>query len=806
MVNDLPEIPVTEGPSKNAETTPEIQAHAGLPEIPVVSNKPPTKSLMPHYNGAEVRQHLAGWSSDLWQGWKQLSDHPLGSLIQAAGAPQRLEGAIAENIHNKSSFHDSLNHVNDLVWHPSDEKVQKARSALQSGLGLANDADIDTMINGRNWHALNQLKPYVKNALKTVNNVATDTIGDPFAVISDAATGLRDLGVIKEVPPVTTMIHHAAVAAVHNPATRPLLHAGANTSRLIAGHVYNHLAAHGAGPTFAHIKQAVQGSKNMASNAHQTLEDVFVTRPDLLRAGLTHEGRDVRIQLENAQRVAKHKDFTADEAVVHDADASVARFQEYAQNHGPTGTSSLKDSDFTNENLPVPKSRVKEWEKKITNKMYPKGIRDGLKRGDKEGLQQRADLVNERLTKLRPQLDEAFRKSRSNKLDNIRELDPDERKEFFYYVRDQVHDNELARKSGEVFSQKEGKSLGKKDIDWGKYRAPEDKLIKDIARRTKRMSDVGRAGIELNPLPHGVSNVGTLSALGGGLNAMTHGVAHMVRPIDHAVKGRLDSMGAGTPDYIGGHAQNYFPGYAEAVNSMSGLLGKMEHGWRAGLLDHLDHVLGPSAPGSKEEYLKGALINKKLGDYTNQSAFVKFFGALGGPFVAYHLGILPKAVIDSVKNNPINYLTVGRLRDQNQKNREGADMNELTSGDPVTESAKGAFNPVGYALSSSALPFLWTAGNELANDWQHPSKTGETWDKGLLNIAETHIAPLGMAMGTAENVQGKSFAGQDMTLTDHLAAAIMGALNQHIHHFPSQRTEKADERFTSKHAFEWLPQ
>jgi hypothetical protein len=387
-------------------------------------------------------------------------------------------------------------------------------------------------------------------------------------------------------------------------------------------------------------------------------------------------------------------------------------------------------------------------------------------------------------------------------------MTPDERLEAFRHIRDNIHDNELARKSNDVFSpHAPGKSLTKAgSINWSKYKPPDDKFLKDFARYTKSMSDMGRAGIELNPLPHGISNVGTLSALGGGLNAMTHGVAHMVRPIDHVVKGRLDSMGAGTPEYIGGHAPNYFPGYAEATNAMSGLLGKMEHGWRAGLLDHLDHVLGPSAPGSKEEYLKGALINKKLGDYTNQSAFVKFFSAIGGPFVAYHLGILPKAVIDSVKNNPINYLTVARLRDQNQKNREGSYMDELSSGDPVTESAKAIFDPVGYTMSSSSLPLLWTAGSRLANDWQHPSKTGETWDKGLLDIAETHLAPLGMATGTAENVQGKSFAGQDMTLTDHLAAAIMGALNQHIHHFPSKKVEKADERFTKKHAFEWLPQ
>jgi hypothetical protein len=741
----LPEIPIVEPKAPPKQE--------GLPEIPVVSNKP-----MIHYNGAEVRSHLAEWATNTHRAFDELTTKPFDSILSIGGALQRVEGGVAENITAHRNFHDSLDHVSDLVWHPTEEKVQKARAQLQHNLGLANDADIDTMIHGRNWHMLNGLKPYVKNALKTVNNVATDTIGDPFAIGGDIATGLRDLGVIKEVPPVSTVIHHAAVAAVNNPATRPLLHAGANTSRLVAGHVHNLLVAHGAGPAFAHLKQAVQGTKNMASNAHQILENVFVTRPDLLRAGLTHEGRDVRIQLENAQRVAKHKDFVEDSAVVNDANASVRRYAQYVHAHG-----SVRRSDAAKAVLPTT----------LHSAEAPTGS----------------------LTK-------------SYTTQEIRAMTPDERLEAFKHIRDNIHDNELARKSHEVFSpHAPGKSLTKAgNIDWGKYRAPKDKFLKDLTRRTKKISDIGRAGIELNPLPHGISNVGTLSALGGGLNAMTHGVAHMIRPIDHVVKGRLDAMGSGTPEYIGGHTPNYLPGYAEAVNSMSGLLGKMEHGWRAGLLDHLDHVLGPSAPGSKEEYLKGALINKKLGDYTSQAAFARFFAAIGGPFSMYHNGILPKAVIDSVKNNPINWLTVARLRDQNQKNREGAAMDELTSGDPVTESAKAVFNPIGYALSSSALPFLWTAGNRLANDWAHPSKTGETWDKGLLNIAAEHFAPLGLAMGTAENVQGKSFAGQDMTLTDHLAAAIMGALNQHIHHFPSQRVEKADERFTSRHAFEWLPQ
>jgi hypothetical protein len=254
------------------------------------------------------------------------------------------------------------------------------------------------------------------------------------------------------------------------------------------------------------------------------------------------------------------------------------------------------------------------------------------------------------------------------------------------------------------------------------------------------------------------------------------------------------------PDYIGSHTANLFPGYKEAANAMSHVLGQMEYGWRAGMLEHLDHVLGPSEAGSKAEYMKMALINKKLGDYHNLTAFARAFASYGGPYVAYKLGVLPKAVLDSVLHNPINFETVARTQGQVQQNRQGAKQDKLSSSDPVSESGELSTNPVGYLVNTATMGLL-KDGMELANDWSNAAETHETFDQGVLKILENHIAPLGLAAGAIENIQGKSFAGQPMTFADHMMAVIMGSLNAHIHNFPSEKAERKNEKFISKHAF-----
>ena len=109
-------------------------------------------------------------------------------------------------------------------------------------------------------------------------------------------------------------------------------------------------------------------------------------------------------------------------------------------------------------------------------------------------------------------------------------------------------------------------------------------------------------------------------------------------------------------------------------------------------------------------------------------------------------------------------------------------------------------NPFGY-IANTALMGVMKDGFELANDWENPSETHETFDQGIAKVAQNHLAPLGAVSGAMENIQGKSFSGQPMSFADHMTAVIMGALNAHIHKFPSRKAKIKNERYISKHAF-----
>jgi hypothetical protein len=740
----LPEIPVA---TPQAAAPAPASGGGGLPVIPV-TQKPGSNPLSNYikdrvHSAQQTGQVLAGWESNVWGAWKSALGAGAGADLDVLGTPQREISGEVENIQEHRGPLDSINHLNDIIWHPTPEKVNKARTAVQRGLHLATDADIDTMMHGTLMRHLGMLSPYVQNALKTVNNVGTDTLTDPFALASDVATAARDF------PVAANAVRHAARAAAVNPATKPLIHAGVTAGRMVTGQVHNLLVKHGAGEAFAHLKTAVGATRGSGPQIFHNLHDAFVVRPDLLHAGLTPAGRDVRIQLENSQRVQKYKDFTTDEGIVNDADKSVQRYAQYVHLHG-----SPKRSAAAAGVLP----------ETLRSSAAPSGS----------------------MTK-------TFSAA------EIRAMSPEERTEAFKVIRDEVHKNELARKSNQVFGEASGTKLSHvpNPMDWRKYKAPR---VAPVAKLAKKAADAGRLGIELNPLPHGGSNIGTLQFLGGGLDAVTRGVAAMVRPADEAVKARLIQGGSAIPDYIGHHTANWFPGYKEAANAMSHVLGQMEYGWRAGMLEHLDRVLGPSEAGTKAEYLKMALINKKLGDYHNLTAFARAFASYGGPYVAYKLGVLPKAVLDSVRNNPLLFETVARTEDQIQQNRQGAHQDKWSGSDPVSETGKMTTNPVGYVIDTATMGLL-RDGMELANDWGNASETHETFDQGVLKIIENHIAPLGLAAGAIENAEGKSFAGQPMTFADHMMAVIMGSLNQHIHKFPSQKAEIKNQKYISKHAF-----
>jgi hypothetical protein len=195
------------------------------------------------------------------------------------------------------------------------------------------------------------------------------------------------------------------------------------------------------------------------------------------------------------------------------------------------------------------------------------------------------------------------------------------------------------------------------------------------------------------------------------------------------------------------------------------LLERMEVGWRAGLLDQLDRKLGPSIPGSVEDYLKGAMINSHIGDYRNTSAFVQFFKALGGPFVAFRLGIVPEQFAKTLAEHPSRIESQVRGQEDVQNNREGKKRNEIEFAGPTTDALKLLTDPRKFFASQSTSGLLGSylsGSDELQGGLiDNAMKIGEAYIPGLEDLGNIYQA-----------AEGATMPGQKMSLADKLAAAV----------------------------------
>lgn len=275
-----------------------------------------------------------------------------------------------------------------------------------------------------------------------------------------------------------------------------------------------------------------------------------------------------------------------------------------------------------------------------------------------------------------------------------------------------------------------------------------------------KIAALGKKAILWNPIPHGIVNVGTLSYQAGGIQAVMSGFNHMLKPVA-GTEERLKTMGA-MQDYVDPTNNKFLKGSNDALH-------RMEVGWRSGLLEQLDKKLGPSAPGSVEEYLKGHLISNRVGDYRNQSAFVKMFQALGGPFVAFGLGIVPNQFLKTLKEDPHRVYTMLQSMQDVQSNRQGKRRNTLEFDNPMTAATKLFSDPVHYMSSPSRV-------GGIAELFQLKNEEDEGKYEGLgqraLDLAQAYIPgaeALGKVAGAAE---GTSMPGQKMSIVDKLADVV----------------------------------
>ena len=208
---------------------------------------------------------------------------------------------------------------------------------------------------------------------------------------------------------------------------------------------------------------------------------------------------------------------------------------------------------------------------------------------------------------------------------------------------------------------------------------------------TKTTRALAARGISGNPFPHGLKNVGMLAYIDGGPQVFFGGLARAVGIGSRAVGAKAGASIEGTTQVMDrmsrlGLLTNYdvdkTAGIAAGLYNVPGLkqldkagqvaVEHLENGFRAAALEHADAKFGPSHTAA-DEFRKAQYVRDTLGDYRNVNAIVSAFKAIGGPFVAFRLGIVPKAVGRALTTN------IGRQRIESLARTEN-DVNDPRTG------------------------------------------------------------------------------------------------------------------------------
>lgn len=482
----------------------------------------------------------------------------------------------------------------------------------------------------------------------------------------------------------------------------------------------------GVGKLFNHLPYMAQ--------AGEKAQDIFTARRDIEKAGFTKEGKNVRLAIENSELAKRSRNEQVDIQAVHNTTTASKRYLEYARDHGAP-----KQSNEASRLLGV------------APHANPTG-----------------HMIAGNIT---------------NRLADIAHMSTEELTDMFKKLRGGITDKAIAERTVQL-------THGNPKLFNGNVAAIHNLGIRDESSFMKNLdaiaknnpvAELGKRAVMWNPMPHGLKNVGTLAYMAGGMPAVMHGMIGMAKGVDKATLQRLEDIGA-MPIYIDKAASKW-------GKAMHSTLERTEQGWRAGLLKVLDERLGVGTPGSVKEMLKGQIISNHIGDYRNQSAFVKMFQALGGPFVAFRLGIVPARVAETALKHPSRIVQPLRAGQDIQNNRstKGKKANRYEMGGPIDDAIK---------LGTNTAKFLGSASTEGPISALNSSAAGD--NKGivghLLDMANSYIPGASSISEGAKILGGHAMPGphgeQHMSWADQLGTAIgnigLGG------HFQKQITKKQE--------------
>ncbi|MFY9718783.1 MAG: hypothetical protein WAK16_03985, partial [Candidatus Cybelea sp.] len=307
---------------------------------------------------------------------------------------------------------------------------------------------------------------------------------------------------------------------------------------------------------------------------------------------------------------------------------------------------------------------------------------------------------------------------------------------------------------------------------------------------TAKLRNWTRKAIMWNPLPHAFKNVGTLAYLAGGPEVV-------VKALWYMAKGGIGEENVARQMRIGARAFYQRLEQAEPRAGLGGLSDKiyggsantmqyMEDAWRQALLDQVDRAT-PTRTGTvfeaDDEFTKGALVSDKVGDYHNQMGLVRTLEAMGGPFIAFRLGIVPRKVMQSIRENPQRALAIARAQyDINENRKGGKKKNEMRIGGPVGDFSEFLYG-AGSMWDPIASPFMYGVNSVMPMSGA-PSQ-GYFWQQApsavLNRTAENYVRFYSAGADAWRAWSGTAMPGQHMSLTDKLTVQMLGLLGIYFH-------------------------
>jgi hypothetical protein len=263
------------------------------------------------------------------------------------------------------------------------------------------------------------------------------------------------------------------------------------------------------------------------------------------------------------------------------------------------------------------------------------------------------------------------------------------------------------------------------------------------------MRRAGRAGIQINPFPHGIKNVGDLAELAGGPEAFGKGLAYSAKGLTPEQLAWHGNMGTNV-DYLG-EAHGPVTWVANKIGSQQAL-SRLEMGYRQALKEHYDSVLGPSKTIA-DDYKKAQMIRDALIDYRNVSRFVSALQALGGPFVAFRAKA-PEAIWRALWKNPARIEARARgTTDVNQELHKEGQPGNFHYGGPVEEASRALFKPWDTLWSSATVGPVVSAIEKAVSGKEGPIRAARDATIELTPALQTIIPLLERIPGMSQALQ-----------------------------------------------------